>query len=215
MMKYQCRAILFDLDGVLVDSRRAVEEVWRIWGRERDRDPEPFIRVAHGRRISETLRMVDPELDTAREAAALDSLEERVTTGIIAVPGAPELVASIPPDRWGIVTSGSARIARLRLSLAGIPVPPVFVTAEQVKVGKPDPQGYLAGARALGQLPADCLVFEDAPPGVAAAKAAGMRVVGILTTQAASALAAAGACVEDLTHVTLQFHQGAILVSIN
>jgi mannitol-1-/sugar-/sorbitol-6-phosphatase len=214
MTELNCRAILFDLDGVLVDSRAAVEEVWRIWAGERGRNPEPFIRVAHGRRISETLRQVAPELDIGRETAALDALEATVTTGIVSVPGARELVALIPPDRMGIVTSGSARIARLRLSLVGIPVPQVFITAEQVKVGKPDPQGYLAGAAALKQAPSDCLVFEDAPPGVAAARAAGMCVVGVLTTQAAAALSAAEHLVPDLTHISLRSTGGGLVVSV-
>ncbi len=209
-----CRGVLFDLDGVLVDSRASVEEVWRIWAAERNRDPDAFIRVAHGRRISETLRMVAPELDIARETAALDDLEGKIVVGLRAIPGATELVASLPSGSWGIVTSGSTPIARLRLELAGLPVPQVFITAEQVKKGKPDPQGYITGAERLGISGADCLVFEDAPPGIAAAKAAGMRVVGVLTTHEAAAIQGVDALVPDLTHVSVGITRGDICVLV-
>jgi len=126
MVTVVAAAVLFDLDGVLVDSRRGIDAIWRHWAGLRGRDPEPFIRVAHGRRTSETLREVAPELDVRAETAVLDALEETWTEGLAAAPGAARLVAALPNDRWGIVTSGSRAVARLRLRVAGLPEPPVL-----------------------------------------------------------------------------------------
>lgn len=212
MTNLRCEAILFDLDGVLVDSRETVERIWQRWASERGLDPAPFIRVAHGRRISETLRMVAPDLDIRKEVAALDAMEEVVTEGTRAAPGAGELIAEVPPGRWGIVTSGSNVVARLRLSIAGLPAPGVFITAEQVRHGKPDPEGYLAGARALGRSAGQCLVFEDAPPGVLAGVAAGMRVMALLTTHDRAALPGALEWIASLSSVTVADEQGGLLV---
>jgi sugar-phosphatase len=183
-----CRAILFDLDGVLADSRRVVEGVWKVWAAEKGIDPAPFLAIAHGRRTSEILRAVAPHLDIAAETAWLDRMEEFGTDGLVPIPGAPEFVRSLPPDRWGIVTSGHRECAEFRLRHVGIPFPRVFITGDMVKRGKPDPEGYLTGAERLGVSPRDIVVFEDAPPGIAAARAAGMRVVGVLTTHPAEAL---------------------------
>ena len=194
-----CRAVLFDLDGVLADSRRVVEGVWRVWAAEKGLDPAPFLAVAHGRRTSEILRTIAPQLDIIAETQRLDRMEEFGTEGLVPIPGAPEFVRSLPPDRWGVVTSGHRECAEFRLNYAGIPFPRVFITGDMVKKGKPDPEGYLWGARELGFSPADCLVFEDAPPGVAAARAAGMRVVGLLTTHPPDALSPVVLRIQDFT----------------
>ena len=188
MSSLQCKAVLFDLDGVLADSRRVVENVWKVWAAEKGLNPAPFLAIAHGRRTSEILRAVAPELDIAAEAYRLDRMEEFATEGLAPIPGAREFVSSLPPDRWGVVTSGHRECAEFRLQYVGIPVPRVFITGDIVVQGKPDPEGYLRGAKELGFPPQDCVVFEDAPPGVAAAAAAGMRVIGLLTTHPATAL---------------------------
>ena len=212
MFPMRCAAILFDLDGVLVDSRRAIETVWRTWAEDRGLDAQEFIRVAHGRRISETLRQVAPSLDVVAETAALDRMEETTIEGIAPVAGAAEMIAGLPVERWGIVTSGSRAVATLRLKRGGLPLPPVFVTAEQVARGKPAPDGYLLGASLLGRHPADCIVFEDAPPGVAAAKAAGMRVIAVQTTHDSKALAAADEQVSGLASLSVEsFGDGLLL----
>jgi sugar-phosphatase len=187
----RCRALLFDLDGVLVDSRACIEQVWREWAAARGRDPLPFIGIAHGRRTSETVRLVAPELDAKAEAAVLDAMEAVETRGLAPFPGAAELARTLPPERWGIVTSGSRPVATLRLGTAGLAAPRVFITADDVRRGKPDPEGYLAAARRLDVPPADCVVVEDSPTGVAAGRAAGMRVVAVPTTYRAEALAEA------------------------
>jgi sugar-phosphatase len=192
-----CKAILFDLDGVLADSRRVVEGVWKVWGAEKGIDPAPFLAIAHGRRTSEILRAVAPHLDIAAETNRLDRMEEFATDGLVPIPGAPEFVRSLPPDRWGVVTSGHRECAEFRLRHVGIPFPRVFITGDMVKRGKPDPEGYRAGVERLGFPAGEIVVFEDAPPGVAAARAAGMRVIGVLTTHAAEALAGTEVTIPD------------------
>lgn len=191
--------ILFDLDGVLVDSRPLIEEIWRAWAVPRGLDETRFIRVAHGRRTSETLREVAPHLDIVRETAALDAMEELATDGLVAIPGAAALLASLAPDTWAIVTSGSRAVARLRLTTAGLPIPPVMVTGDEVERGKPDPEPYLLGAQRTGADPADCVVVEDSPAGIAAGKAAGMRVAAVTTTHRAFALAEADVVLSRLS----------------
>lgn len=199
----RCRAILFDLDGVLVDSRKCVELVWHAWAAERGLDPAPFLKVAHGRRISDTMRLVRPDLDAVAEARVLDAMEEVETWGLSPVPGAAELVARLSDMQWAVVTSGSRAVATLRLRTVGLPIPPVFVTADDVQRGKPDPEGYLLAARRLGVESADCVVIEDSPTGLAAGKAAGMRVIAVLTTHAPAALADAEAQLASLAKLRL------------
>lgn len=200
----RCRAILFDLDGVLVDSRRCVELVWHAWAAGRRLDPAPFLEVAHGRRISETILMVRPDMDAAAEAAVLDAMEETETRGLAPLPGAADLVAALGESQHAVVTSGSRAVATLRLRTAGLPLPRTFVTSGDVRRGKPDPEGYLLAAGKLGVAPEDCLVIEDSPPGVAAGKAAGMRVVAVLTTHKAEQLALADARVGALAALRLE-----------
>jgi sugar-phosphatase len=186
--RLHARAVLFDLDGVLVDSRRCIEFVWRSWAEQRGYDPEPIIRVAHGRRISETLAEVAPGLDIATEVAILDGMEEVETRGVAPMPGAASFLRGLPLDRWAIVTSGSPAVASLRIHLAEIPSPRLVITAADVTRGKPAPDGYLQAAAALGAAPAECVVVEDAPAGVAAGKAAGMRVIAVAGTAPPDAL---------------------------
>lgn len=194
----KCRALLFDLDGVLVDSRVADERVWRAWAAERRVDADALIRAGQGRRSSETLRDVHPHLDIAAEAALLDAMEERETTGIRAAAGAAAMLDGLEVHHWAIVTSASRPVATMRLTVAGLPIPRVFVTGDQVERGKPDPQGYLRAAALLDVQPAESLVFEDAPAGIAAGRAAGMRVVGVATTHAVDAISFADLVVPGL-----------------
>lgn len=201
VITWRCAAVLFDLDGVLVDSRACIEGIWRTWAAGKGLDPAPFIRIAHGRRTSETIRTVAPELDVAVEVAALDRMEERETAGLHPVPGADGLVRTLPDSRWAIVTSGSHRVASLRLGVVGLPVPEVFITSDAVRQGKPAPDGYLAAAARLGLEPGDCVAVEDSPPGIAAARAAGMRVIALLTTHQAGDLAQADIRLPALTHL--------------
>jgi sugar-phosphatase len=195
----KCRALLFDLDGVLVDSRVADERVWRAWAAERRVDADALIRAGQGRRSSETLRDVYPHLDIAAEAARLDVMEERETTGIRAAAGAAAILDGLRAHHWAIVTSASRPVATMRLTVSGLPIPRVFVTGDQVRRGKPDPQGYLRAAELLDVSPAESLVFEDAPAGIAAGRAAGMRVVGVASTHAVDAISLADLVVPRLS----------------
>jgi len=193
--------ILFDLDGILVDSRPLIEEIWRSWAAPLGLDAERFIRVAHGRRTSETLRQVAPDLDIAANTAVLDAMEEVATEGLAPVSGAVELLASLEPGSWAIVTSGSRAVASLRLRIAGLPTPDVMVTGEDVRHGKPDPEPYLLGAERTGTHPSECIVVEDAPAGVSAGKAAGMRVVAVMTTHSRPSLAQADVVLSHLSEL--------------
>ena len=182
---------------MLVDSRTVVEDIWRRWATERGYDPAPYLRVAYGRRIRETLESVDPTLDLDHEVRVLDATEAADVTPLSPIAGARELLGTLAPDRWAIVTSGGYGLASRRLDRAGIPHPAVFITAEAVQRGKPDPQGYLLAAERLGRDPGTCIVFEDAPAGVAAALAAGARVVALTTTHPPDALRDAAATIAD------------------
>jgi sugar-phosphatase len=204
MPAMSCRALLCDLDGVLVDSRRTIELIWRTWAASRGVDAAPFLQVAHGRRIAETLRLVAPELDVTREVAALDRMEEVETRGLAPAAGAAVLIRQLRDDQWAIVTSGSRAVAALRLGTVGLAAPPVFITASDVTRGKPDPEGYLLAADRLKVPPRACVVFEDSPPGLAAGKAAGMRVIALLTTHTATHLGDADARVGALSDIGIE-----------
>ncbi|HET7564571.1 MAG TPA: HAD-IA family hydrolase [Gemmatimonadaceae bacterium] len=201
---FDCAAILFDLDGVLVDSAECVERTWRHWAETHGLDPTAVIRAAHGRRTIETLRVVAPQLDSAAEAAQLAACESTETDGVYEVPGARSLLASLAPNAWAVVTSGIRAVAELRMRHTRLPYPAVLVCADEVAHGKPNPEGYLTAARRLGAAPERCLVVEDAPPGIEAARAAGMRAIGILGTYEREALSQADAVVPSLgwLHIT-------------
>jgi mannitol-1-/sugar-/sorbitol-6-phosphatase len=192
------RAVISDLDGVLVDSRAQIEGTWRAFAERNGLDPEHVLALAHGRRSIDLIRLVTPHLDAEAEDARIEREQLASSDALRALPGARELVESVPADRFAIVTSGSRPLAVARLRAAGIPIPHVLVTAEQVEHGKPDPAGYLRAASLLGVDPADSIVLEDAPAGVEAGRAAGMTVVAVLTTSDASALSRAHSRVPDL-----------------
>jgi mannitol-1-/sugar-/sorbitol-6-phosphatase len=188
--RFECRAILFDLDGVLVDSTRQIEQQWRGWALAKGLSPEPFLRVCHGRRALETIQLAAPELDAEAEVAAFkpDPLAE--AAGLPPVEGAAHLLTLLPSSSWAVATSGSRATATARLRGAGLPVPAVLVCAEDVVRGKPDPDVYLTAAALLDVLRQDCVVVEDAPAGIEAARAAGMRVLALTTTHPANLLQA-------------------------
>jgi len=200
-------AILFDLDGVLVDSKIPVERSWREWARRHSLDVEEVIRESHGRRTIETVQMFTPQLDVEREAAELDSHEAGDLTGLREVRGAQELIASLPAERWAVATSGIGEVARTRLKALQFPLPHVLISADMVRKGKPDPEPYLRAAEGLGFKPADCLVIEDAASGIASARAAGMEVVGVTTTFAPSMLTGSTVIVPDLAAISVEIGQ--------
>lgn len=177
-------AILFDMDGTLVDSNRAVERAWRQWAHEYGVDPQPVLAVSHGSPSDATVRIIRPDLDEAAVTHAAQrqlSFQYADLDDITAAPGAVETLDDLSTHGipWAVVTSADRHLATLRLTAAGLDLPTVLVTSEDVIAGKPDPQGYLDAARRLGVSPGACLVVEDSPAGVAAGRAAGARVVGL------------------------------------
>lgn len=176
--RYQ--AVLFDMDGTLVDSRAVVERVWRDWAAAHGRDFAPILAESHGRRTIDTVRaFAIPGMDVEEESRKLEALEVADVEGIVAIAGAAELLARLPSQRWAVVTSASRELAVRRLTAAGLPIPATMITAEDVAIGKPDPEGYLKAARLLGAAANKCLVFEDAPAGIEAGRRAGCDVIAI------------------------------------
>jgi len=195
---FEPRAVLSDLDGVLVDSAAVIERTWRGFADRHGLDPDEVVAAGHGRRSIDLIRLVAPHLDAEAEAADVEREEIAQTSGLRPLPGARDLVDAVPAERFAIVTSGSRALALARLRAAGLPVPAVLVTAEEVDDGKPHPAGYLRAAELLGVDPAHSVVLEDAPAGVEAGRAAGMTVIAVLTTNEASALTRAHSRVRDL-----------------
>ncbi len=179
VLTLRARSLLLDMDGTLVHSTGEVETVWRLWCRRHRLDPEPVLTMCHGVRSREVIRTLAPQLDLAQEVVLLDELEINHTGQAEALAGARTLLASLPVERWALVTSASQRVARHRLRSAGLPLPALLVGAEDVEHGKPDPAPYLLAAERLGLAAADCLVFEDAPAGISSALRAGCRVVQV------------------------------------
>jgi sugar-phosphatase len=198
---FSCSAVLFDLDGVLCDSTRAVDREWREWAARKGVDGDAIMAIAHGVRTVEVIRRVAPHLDAEAEASAIENHEAHDQHGVVVMPGAVELVHSIPVGRWAVVTSGSRLLATNRLRHCGLPVPEVLVTSDDVTNGKPHPEPYLKGAARLGFSPAECVVIEDAPAGIESARAGGMKVIGMTSTYRAEKLADADAVVQKLASI--------------
>lgn len=209
-MIFSTKAILFDMDGVLMDSTPSVERVWRAWAAKHGLDPDRVAPLAHGRRSIETIRAVAPELDAAKENIVVEQMEIDDKEGVTALPGAAELFAHLPPDRSAIVTSATRPLAVARLGYAGIPVPCHMITANDVIHGKPSPEPFLKGAALLGLAPADCVVFEDSPAGIASARSAGMKTIALQTTYPANQLQAAHAIIGNLADVKATLRDGNI-----
>src|SRR5664279_1438987 len=140
MPSFVCQGILFDLDGVLVDSTPCVTRIWSAWAQEHGLDPEYVVHAAHGQRTIETVRKVAPHLDAQRETNLMEQRELNDTDGLRVLPGAKELLAALPTGRYTIVTSGTRLLATKRLQVVGLPVPPKMITADDVTRGKPDPE---------------------------------------------------------------------------
>ncbi len=174
---------LFDMDGTLLNSIAAAERVWGKWAARHGLNVAAFLPTMHGKRGIDTIRgLALPGVDAVAEALEIERGEIEDVEGVVAIPGAIDFLNGLPPARWAIVTSAPVLLARARIEAAGLPQPPTIVTAEDVKIGKPDPAGYLLGASHLGADPARCLVFEDVMAGVLAGEAAGSDVMVITAT---------------------------------
>jgi len=205
-MQIRCRALLFDMDGVLVDSTPAVTRVWTTWAKRYGLDPAEVVRQAHGRPSIATIRELLPSADHRVEDQAIEKAEIEDIEDVIALPGTIQLLSALPDDRFAVVTSATRALALVRLRAAGFAIPKHLVTSNDIQRGKPDPEPYIKGAQILGLSPADCIVIEDAPAGIQSGKAAGSRVIALRTTTPDSALRAAGAdwIVTDCSEISLQ-----------
>ena len=214
MRKFNCAAILFDLDGVLVDSTGSVTRQWRRWAQEQNLDPDKVVEIAHGVRTIEIVRRLAPHLDAKDETLRLEKREADDYEGVSVMPGARELLKAIPEGRWCVVTSGTRYLATSRLKLANLPTPKVLVSADDVSKGKPDPEPYLMGAKLLGINPAECLVVEDAPAGIRAAHAGEMKAIGITSTYPEAALHEADVVVQSLAQIKVRSTGGSGRLSV-
>jgi sugar-phosphatase len=205
-------AVLFDMDGTLVDSTEAVTRTWARWAGQHGLDVGPVMHVVHGRPAKDSIRMLLPDCDVEAEFAWILAAELEDTGGVAAIAGAKDLLATIG-ERWAIFTSAARPLAQHRLRIAGLPEPKVLVTFERLRRGKPDPEGYLLAAREIGARPERCLVVEDTPIGTAAGKAAGMRVLGIGTTSSRETLHC-DAWVPDFRSVGVEIDSLGVRVNI-
>ncbi|RNG18072.1 HAD-IA family hydrolase [Streptomyces botrytidirepellens] len=203
-MSLTARALLLDMDGTLVNSDAVVERYWRIWAADQGLDPDAVLKVVHGRQAHATMAALLPDRPVEQNLADNRWMLERETTdldGVVPITGAPAFMAALDGLPHALVTSADDGLARARMGAAGLPLPAVLVTAERVGASKPDPEGFLKGAAELGFAPHDCVVFEDSEVGIAAGRAAGMRVVGVGPRAAAHA---PDAHVTDLAQVRVE-----------
>ena len=208
-------AVLFDLDGVLVESREATERVWLDWASRNGIDDAELRAAMHGVRSVEVVRALRPELDAVAESDAIERRQAEDVDGLRAIPGAAAALAALRDDRVAVVTSATRPLAAARTAAVGIGLPEVVVYAGDVARGKPDPEGYRTAAERLGVDPAEALVVEDSPPGIEAGRAAGAATVGVTSTHAAAELSAADvviATLEELPGVLArEFDASAVL----
>jgi mannitol-1-/sugar-/sorbitol-6-phosphatase len=192
------KGILFDMDGVLVSSIGSVIRSWRRWAEMYEVPNAEIFEVPHGMRAIEIVQSLRPDIDPHEGLRVIEDIEIEDTADLTVLPGAKELLAGLPLERWSIVTSATRRLVLTRLAAAELPVPDRLITADMVERGKPDPEPYIRGAQVLGFRPEDCIVIEDAPSGVGAGVAAGSRVLGVLGTHTANDLHAASWLVSSL-----------------
>ena len=217
MTQIECSALLFDLDGVLIDSTPAVERVWRNWAIEHNFDPEEVVAKAHGRPSLSTVRDFLPHADHEAENRIVERREIEDLEGVVPLPGARELLQRLPKHRWTIVTSCTRSLAEVRMRAAGLTAPPQFITSSDIQHGKPHPEPYLKAAALLGFSAADCVVVEDVPAGIQAGRAAGARVVAFGTTMNPSALKAAGAnwTLKDCSQISVSSVEPKLYLQLN
>ncbi|HSJ86079.1 MAG TPA: HAD family hydrolase [Anaerolineales bacterium] len=204
MSDLNCQAILFDLDGTLVDSAFRVQRLWLEWGKRHGIEPQSIMGVMHGRRAGETIHIVAPHLSVEDELNILENEEISDMAGVRSYGSAQTLLSQLSPKQWAIVTSGSFRVASARMKHVGLPTPEVFITGDDVNAGKPAPDGYLLAASRLNVSPFDCVVVEDAPAGIQAGKSAGMRVIAIASSISKEALSQADIVIQQLADLRFQ-----------
>jgi mannitol-1-/sugar-/sorbitol-6-phosphatase len=204
------KGILFDMDGVLISSIGSVRRCWRLWAKHYEIPNADTYEVPHGMRAIEIVRLLRPDIDAQEGLRYIEDLELKDVSDLVVLPGVKALLASLPADRWAIVTSATRRLLVGRLAAAGLPAPSRIISADDVERGKPDPEPYRKGAELLGFEPKECLVVEDAPSGVGAGKAAGSRVLAVLGTHSAEDLRAADWVVASLEGLVVTANQDGL-----
>ena len=217
MTEVRSAALLFDLDGVLINSTPAVARVWRKWAIERGFDPQEVVARAHGRPSLTTVREYLPHANHELENRDVERREIEDLQGVVPLPGALELLGSLPPNRWTIVTSCTRPLAEVRIKAAGLPLPGKMITSNDITNGKPHPDPYLKGAQLLGFPAEECVVVEDVPAGVIAGKSAGAKVVAFTTTVPESALREAGAdwVLHSCADISVLDHRQGLLLGLS
>jgi sugar-phosphatase len=198
------KGILFDMDGVLVSSIESVVRSWRLWAKRYDVPNAESFDLPHGVRAKDIIKTLLPDVDLQEAARVIEDIEVEDVADLRVLPGVKTLLAGLPPERWAIVTSSTRRLLLARLGAAGLPVPERIISGDDVERGKPDPEPYRRGAELLGFRPDECVVVEDAPSGVAAGKAAGCRVLGVLGTHSAEELVEADWVVGSLEELAVR-----------
>ncbi|WP_293931651.1 HAD-IA family hydrolase [Iodobacter sp.] len=200
----ECTAMLFDMDGTLVDSTPCIEGLWRRWAVRQHLDPDYVMQHVHGRRGIETIALVAPHLDAAAEVALLLAEEARTLDGTVAIAGAAEFLALLHPEQWAVVTSAPRSIALAKLAYAGLPTPLHIISADDVSQGKPHPEAFLKGAALFNLAPQQCVAFEDALSGVQSAQAAGIPVIALTSSHSKAQLSHAAQVIDNYHALTLQ-----------
>ena len=216
-MKFHVAAILFDIDGTLVDSTPAVNRAWTGWAEDHGINPGEVLAVCPGRRSEDTIAEYVPEQDVAAEVVDMERREAADVDSVVALPGTRDILSALPARQWAAVTSGSRALMRARLAATGLPEPDVLITGDDVNAGKPDPQGYHLAAAELGVDARDCLIIEDAPVGLGAARGADGTVLAVGTSHPVADLAALGladAVVADLTAITVEQTPTGLTVTV-
>lgn len=213
-VEIEARGILFDMDGVLVSSIGSVNRCWRRWAAMYEVPGAESFEIPHGTRAIDIVRELRPDIDANEGLRVIEDMEIADTEDLVVLPGVKALLASLPPERWAIVTSATKRLLLGRLQAAGLPIPERIISGDMVERGKPDPEPYRRGAELLGFAPPECVVVEDAPAGVGAGKAAGCRVLGVLGTHAEAQLVEADWITPSLTEISVQASAGGLLLRV-
>jgi sugar-phosphatase len=208
MSDLQCDGIIFDLDGVLVDSSFVIRKHWWNWAKKHGIDPEESLHATLGLTTADGIRLIAPDLDAEMEAKEIDDAEAKDTEGVVAYGGVTELIETIPTGWWGVATSGTKDTAMARIGAAGLKVPDVLISADDVVRGKPEPEPYLLAAEKMGLQPDRCLVVEDSSGGIRAGLAAGMRVIGVASTHTSDELEMADTIVKTIKEINVSVNQG-------
>lgn len=214
MPTFECDAIIFDQDGILIDSETTNELHWRQWADEKGVSAEHILSVHHGRPVIQTIGIVAPHLDAAVEAVAFEGVLANHMDTLQPYPGAHRLLTSLPAGRWAVATSAPRIMAVPRLEHLGLPVPEIVVTINDVANGKPAPDPYLMAAERLGFAPERCVVIEDAPAGVTSARAAGANVIAVASTNPAEALQEADAVVGRLVDIDVVIQEDRLIIHL-